>query len=293
MKALAGHHPVKELCAAFGVSRSGCYAWLARPPSARTQADAELTSRLCQAHDASRGTHGSPRLVIVLRRQGRRISRRRVQRLMRAAGRRGLPRRRRVPRTTDSRHDQPIAPNRLAEVPPPRHRDQIWVTDITHVPTEEGWLHVAGVMDRWSRRVVGLAMAGHLRTEPVTAALQQARTRRQPARGCQHASTEYRRLLGAHGLEASMSRAGNCYDNAAMESFWSTLKNELVHRRTFATRAQARAPIFEYVEVFYNRQRLHSALDYKSPVDFENQNNQTPNALCPVTVRETGANSPA
>lgn len=264
MKGLAEHHPVKELCAAFGVSRSGYYAWLARPPSARAQADAELTSRLCQAHDASRGTYGS-----------------RVQRLMRAAGRRGLQKRRWVPRTTDTRHEQPIAPNRLAEAPPLQHRDQIWVTDITYVPTDEGWLYVAGVMDRWSRRVVGLAMAGHLRTELVGAALHQAHTRRQPApgclhhsdRGCQYASAEYRRLLAAHGLEASMSRAGNCYDNAAMESFWSTLKSELVHRRTFATRAEARAAIFEHVEVFYNRQRLHSALGYNSPVDFENQNN--------------------
>jgi putative transposase len=281
MKAQAEHYPVNALCAAFGVSRSGYYAWLARPPSARAQADAQLVTQLCAAHDASRHTYGSPRLAIVLRRQGQRISRRRVQRLMRAAGRRGLQRRRWVPRTTDSRHDQPIAPNRLAEVPAPRQRDQVWVTDITYVPTDEGWLYVASVMDRWSRRVVGLAMAEHLRTELVSAALTQARTQRQPIpgclhhsdRGCQYASAEYRRLLAAHGLEASMSRAGNCYDNAAMESFWSTLKNELVHRQTFATRAQARAAIFEYVEVFYNRQRLHSALNYKSPVDFENQNN--------------------
>jgi len=204
-----------------------------------------------------------------------------VQRLMRATGRRGLQRRRWVPRTTDSRHDQPIAPNRLAEVPAPRQRDQIWVTDITYVPTDEGWLYVAGVMDRWSRRVVGLAMAEHLRTALVSAALQQARTHRQPARGClhhsdrgcQYASQEYRQLLTAHGLEPSMSRAGNCYDNAAMESFWSTLKGELIQRRAFATRAAARQAIFEYVEVFYNRQRLHSALGYRSPVDFENQNN--------------------
>jgi transposase InsO family protein len=136
-------------------------------------------------------------------------------------------------------------------------------------------------MDRWSRRVVGLAMADHLRTERVSAALQRSHTHRRPARGCLHhsdrscryASAEYRRLVAAHGLEASMSRAGNCYDNAAMESFWSTLKNELLHRRTFAARAQARAAIFEYVEVFYNRQRLHSALNHKSPVDFKNQNN--------------------
>jgi transposase InsO family protein len=281
MKALTDHYPVHELCMAFGVSRSGYYAWLTRVPSGRAQADARLTTQLCAAHDQSRRTYGSPRLVIVLRRQGQRISRRRVQRLMRAAGRRGLQRRRWVPRTTDSRHDQPIAPNRLAEVPALQQRDQAWVTDITYVPTAEGWLYVAGVMDRWSRRVVGLAMAEHLRTELVSAALHQARTQRQPThgclhhsdRGCQYASAEYRRLLAAHGLEASMSRAGNCYDNAAMESFWSTLKNELVHRQTFATRAEARTAIFEYVEVFYNRQRLHSALGYKSPVDFENQNN--------------------
>lgn len=281
MNALSQDHPVKELCAAFGVSRSGYHAWRSRPPSARAQADAQLTSRLCQAHDASRRTYGSPRLRIVLRRQGQRISRRRIQRLMRAVGRRGLQRRRWVPRTTDNRHDQPLAPNRLAQLPAPRHRDQAWVTDITCVPTGEGWLYVAGVMDRWSRRMVGLAMAGHLRTELVSAALRQAHTQRQPARGClhhsdrgcQYASAEYRQILAAHGLEASMSRAGNCYDNAAMESFWSTLKNELVHRQTFATRAQARAAIFEYVEVFYNRQRLHSALGYQSPVDFENQNN--------------------
>ena len=246
MKALADHHPVAGLCAAFGVSRSGCYAWLDRPASARAQADVELTSRLCQAHDARRRTYGSPRLVIVLR-----------------------------------RHDHPIAPDRLAGIPALQQRDQAWVTGITYVPTEEGWLYVAGVMDRWSRRVVGLAMADHLRTELVSAALQQARTHRRPARGClhhsdrgcQHASAEYRRLIAAHGLEASMSRAGNCYDNAAMESFWSTLENEPVHRQTFATRAHSRAAIFEYVEVFHNRQRLHSALNHKSPVDFENQNN--------------------
>ena len=281
MKSLADHYPVNELCAAFGVSRSGYYAWRARPPSARAQADAQLIRQLSAAHDASRRTYGSPRLVIVLRRQGQRISRRRVQRLMRAAGRRGLQRRRWVPRTTDSRHDQPIAPNRLAEVAALQQRDQAWVTDITYVPTQEGWLYVAGVMDRWSRRVVGLAMAEHLRTELVSAALRQAHIQRQPAkgclhhsdRGCQYASAEYRQLRTALGLEASMSRAGNCYDNAAMESFWSTLKSELVHRQSFATRAEAHAAIFEYVEVFYNRQRLHSALNYMSPVDFENQNN--------------------
>lgn len=217
----------------------------------------------------------------MLRRQGQRISRRRIQRLMRAAGRRGVQRRRFVPQTTDSRHDRPIAPNRLAEVPAPQRRDQAWVTDITCVPTDEGWLYVAGVLDRWSRRVVGLAMAGHLRTELVSAALHQARQRRQPAagclhhsdRGCQYASDTYRQMLKTYGMEPSMSRAGHCYDNAVMESFWGTLKSELIHRHRFTTRAQARQAIFEYVEVFYNRQRLHSALGYRSPADFENQSN--------------------
>jgi putative transposase len=184
------------------------------------------------------------------------------------------------PGTTDSRHDQPVAPNRLAEVPPPGQRDRIWVSDITYVPTAEGWLYVAGVMDLWSRRVVGLAMGDHLRTGLVVDALRQARIGRRPPegclhhsdRGCQYASLEYRLVLKAHGFEPSMSRAAYGYDNAAMESFWSTLKGELVHRSSFATRAEARSAIFEYVEAFYNRVRLHSALDYMSPVDFENQN---------------------
>ena len=184
MKTLAEHYPVNALCAAFGVARSGYYAWLTRAPSARALADVQLTGQLCAAHDASRRTYGSPRLVIVLRRQGQTLSRRRVQRLLRAAGRRGLQRRRWVPRTTDSRHDGPIADNLLAQRPAPQHRNQAWVTDITYVPTGEGWLYVAGVMDRWSRRVVGLAMAEHLRTELVSAALRQAQTQRQPARGC-------------------------------------------------------------------------------------------------------------
>jgi transposase InsO family protein len=230
---------------------------------------------------ATRRTYGRVRLTRELQALGHACGERRVRRLLRAQGLHARPRRRFRPQTTDSRHDQPIAPNRLAEVPALHHRDQAWVSDITYVPTGEGWLYVAGVMDRWSRRVVGLAMAEHLRTELVSAALDQARTHRQPARGClhhsargcQYASAEYRHLLAAHGLEASMSRAASCYDNAAMESFWSTLKNEPVHRQTFATRAEARTAIFEYVEVFYNRQRLHSALGYQSPVDFEYQNN--------------------
>ena len=281
MNTLAGPYTVADLCAAFGVSRSGYYAWQSRPPSARQRSDAALGLELCRQHTASRQTYGSPRLREALRRQGYRISRRRVRRLMRQHDLRGKPPRRFVPQTTDSRHDYPIAPNRLATAPVPTGPDQVWVSDLTYVRTAEGWLYVAAVLDRWSRRIVGLAMAEHMQTRLVTDALEQALRQRHPVtgclhhsdRGCQYASQAYRDRLAAAGLVASMSRAGNCYDNAAMESFWAKLKSELVYRQNFASRAAARLAIFEYVEVFYNRQRLHSALGYQSPVDFELQLN--------------------
>jgi len=281
MNTLAGPYTVADLCAAFGVSRSGYYAWQSRPPSARQRSDAALGLELCRQHTASRQTYGSPRLREALRRQGYRISRRRVRRLMRQHDLRVKPPRRFVPQTTDSQHDYPMAPNRLATAPVPTGPDQVWVSDLTYVRTAEGWLYVAAVLDRWSRRIVGLAMAEHMQTRLVTDALEQALRQRHPVtgclhhsdRGCQYASQAYRDRLAAAGLVASMSRAGNCYDNAAMESFWAKLKSELVYRQNFASRAAARLAIFEYVEVFYNRQRLHSALEYQSPVDFELQLN--------------------
>ena len=281
MNSLAGQYPVADLCAAFGVSRSGYYAWQTRPPSARQRSDVALGLELCRQHTASRQTYGSPRLRAALRRQGHRISRRRVCRLMRQHGLGVKPPRRFVPQTTDSRHDHPIAPNRLATAPVPSGPDQVWVSDLTYVRTAQGWLYVAAVLDRWSRRIVGLAMAEHMQTSLVTDALEQALRQRHPVagclhhsdRGCQYASQAYRDRLAQAGLVASMSRAGNCYDNAYMESFWAKLKSELVDRQTFASRAAARLAIFEYVEVFYNRQRLHSALGYQSPVDFELQLN--------------------
>jgi transposase InsO family protein len=281
MNTLAGPYTVADLCAAFGVSRSGYYAWQSRPPSARQRSDAALGLELCRQHTASRQTYGSPRLREALRRQGYRISRRRVRRLMRQHDLRVKPPRRFVPQTTDSQHDYPMAPNRLATAPVPTGPDQVWVSDLTYVRTAEGWLYVAAVLDRWSRRIVGLAMAEHMQTRLVTDALEQALRQRHPVtgclhhsdRGCQYASQAYRDRLAAAGLVASMSRAGNCYDNAAMESFWAKLKSELVYRQNFASRAAARLAIFEYVEVFYNRQRLHSALGYQSPVDFELQLN--------------------
>lgn len=281
MKALADQYRLTDLCAAFAVSRSGYHAWRIRLPGPRQRTDVELSAHLCRVHAASRQTYGSPRLLQALRQQGHRTSRRRVRRLMRQHNLRTQAPRRFVPQTTDSRHHQPIAPNTLAAVAAPTGPNQQWVTDITYVRTGESWLYVAAVMDRWSRRIVGLAMAEHMESALVEHALQQALGQRRPAPGClhhsdrgsQYASADYRRLLTTNGLTASMSRAGNCYDNAAMESFWGKLKTELVHRHHFATRQQARLAVFEYVEVFYNRVRLHSALGFKSPVDFEQQLN--------------------
>ncbi len=281
MKAQAQQYRITDLCAAFEVSRSGYHAWRVRLPGPRQQADVALGADLCRVHAQSRQTYGSPRLLQALRQQGQRTSRRRVRRLMRQHNLRPQRPRRYVPQTTDSRHDQPIAPNWLAAIPRPTGPDQQWVTDITYVRTGESWLYVAAVMDRWSRRIVGLAMAEHMESTLVERALHQALDRRRPARGClhhsdrgsQYASADYRQLLTTNGLTASMSRAGNCYDNAAMESFWGKLKTELVYRHNFATRQEARLAIFEYVEVFYNRVRLHSALGFMSPVDFEQQLN--------------------
>lgn len=212
-----------------------------------------------------------------LRAQGEAVGRHRVARLMRQAGLRGRQRRRYRVRTTDSRHSHPIAPNRLAARPAPTKPNQVWVSDLTYVPTDEGWLYVAGVLDRCSRCLVGWAMGATLDTAVPLAALMMALRQRQPApglihhsdRGVQYASADYRSALADHGLVASMSRKGNCYDNATMEAFWSSLKNELVHRRRFATRADARTAIFDYIESFYNRSRRHSSLGYHSPLDYE------------------------
>ena len=281
MKALEDHYPIGALCAAFGVARSGYHAWKVRPPSARASTDAELSRHLCQAHADSRKTYGSPRLLQALQKQGLRTRRRRVGRLMRQHQLRGAEPRAFRPQTTDSRHDQPMAPNLRATAPAPSGPKQIWVSDITYVRTDTGWLYVAAVLDRWSRRLLGLAMAEHLETSLVEAALAPAVRGRRPVAGCllhsdrgsQYASAAYRAGVAQAGLVASMSRAGNGYDNAAMESFWGKLQAELVHRRKFASPAEARTAIFEHLEVFYNRRRLHSALGFRSPVDFENQTN--------------------
>lgn len=279
---MSAEYSIHELCAAFAVSRSGYHNWAGRLPSARTQANALLLELIVQAHQQSRWTYGRPRIVRWLQQQGYRCGHMRVARLMRSAGLSCQRRRRFRPvNLTDSNHELPIAPNQLLQKPAPARADSVWLADITYVPTAEGWLYVAGVLDRCTRRCIGWAMSDTLATSLPLAALDMALTHRQPPaglvhhsdRGVQYASEIYRQRLLQRGVQPSMSRRGNCYDNAVMESFWSTLKRELVHRHEFATRAQARAAIFEWIEVFYNRERYHSALDYKSPVDFENQLN--------------------
>lgn len=230
---------------------------------------------------ASRQTYGSPRIRQELLKDGRTHGRNRIARLMRQERLCGRAKGRFKVCTTDSNHDQPIAPNRLAELPAPTAPNQIWIGDITYIRTDEGWLYLAGIMDRYSRRLIGWAMDQNIDAQLVLSAWNMAQTHRQPPpelvfhsdRGCQYASADFRHALAKTKTRPSMSRKGNCYDNAAMESFWSTLKLELVYRRDFKTRAEARLAIFDFIEAFYNRQRLHSSLNYLCPVDFETQNN--------------------
>ncbi len=269
-------HPTRALCAALEVSRSGYYDWRHSAP-ARVAAAASFQAQVARIHAASEGTYGSPRVTRALRRAGHQVGHNRVARVLRECGLQGRSRRRYRVRTTDSVHEHPIAPNRLPDLPAPVAPNQVWVTDITYVETGEGWLYLAGVLDLYSRRLVGWAMSSSLATALPLAALQMALTHRRPPaglihhsdRGVQYASAEYRRVLHQHGLVASMSRCGNCYDNATMESFWSTLKHELIYRRSFPHRAAATTAIFAFIERFYNRVRLHSSLDYQSPLDFE------------------------
>jgi len=278
---LAAEHPVRRLCALLGVSRSGYYEWRDRGPGRRQQEDAHLAPQIETLFLEKRRTYGRVRLTHELRARGHACGQRRVRRLMRAQGLRARPRRRYRPQTTDSRHDHPIAPNLLAQRPAPSRPDTVWVSDLTYLPTTAGWLFLAVVLDRYSRRVVGWAFSRQLNTSLALAALRMALVQRRPApgllhhsdRGCQYASDAYRAELEAHGLVASMSRTGNPYDNAAMESFYATLKIECLHQLLLASPVDTQAHVFDYLEVFYNRERLHSALGYKSPVDFEQQLN--------------------
>lgn len=269
-------YPVTLLCRVLGVARSGYYAWACRGASARAQADEELAAQIVQVHEASRRTYGAPRVHAALRASGTVCGRRRVARLMRAAGRVGRARRRRA-RTTVPDPAHPPAPNLVARDFAASAPDRLWIGDITYVPTWEGWLYLAVLLDAHSRRVVGWAMADHLRVDLALDALRMALGARRPApglvhhtdRGCQYTAGAYTARLAAHGLVISMSRAGDCYDNAMAESFFATFKTELIDTRPWPTRRAAQRAIFEWIEVFYNRQRSHSALGYRSPVVFE------------------------
>jgi transposase InsO family protein len=282
MKALQGEHRIVDLCAAFGVSRSGYYRWRGAKASPRACKDALITEQIRLLHTQSRHTYGRPRLCAALRNQGMRHSPKRVARLMKAEGLNGVRRGKFNPKTTVSDHPHNKHANLLLERAPTDHHDQVWVADITFVSTTEGWLYVAAVLDRHSRRLLGMAFGARMDSSLPEAALRQAISRRGPQlskdllhhsdQGVQYASTSYQQLLAAKGITCSMSRRANCYDNAHMESFWGTLKAEALDGRSFPTRLQAQVAIFDYVETFYNRLRLHSALGFLSPVDFESIN---------------------
>jgi len=269
--------PVRLACQTLGVSRSGYYAWKVRPASARWRRRAELTEQIRSVHEENRRVYGSPRVHRALLDRGQRVCRNTVAAIMRAQGIRARkPRMFRVA-TTDSDHAHPVAPNLLARRFHADRLDQVWLTDMTFIPTGEGPLYLAGVMDLCSRRIIGWSMADHQRVELVQDALTMALRARRPRagllhhsdRGVQYACGQYQSLLRSCGITVSMSRLGDCLDNAPQESFWSTLKTELVHRERFPTRHQARAAIFDYIESFYNRKRLHSSLGYVSPERFE------------------------
>ena len=272
-----GAYPVRLMCRVLEVSPSGYYAWRSRPESPRALANRQIVNEIRRIEVRHQGRYGSPRMHAALRAEGHRCSRGRVERLMRRHRIRALAGRRYRPCTTNSRHYLAVAPNVLAqrfEAPAP---NRIWLADITYIPTGEGWLYLAALLDVATRKIVGWAMRDHMRTELALSALMMAVQRQRPGRGLVHhsdrgsqfAAEAYAEQLALIGATASMSRTGNCYDNAPMESFFHTLKVELVHQRRWATRDVARRDLFGYIEGYYNRARIHSALGYLTPEQAE------------------------
>lgn len=269
-------YPLSLLCRVLRVTRSGYYAWLERPESKRRQQDRSLQVKVRSFHTASRGTYGSPRIHRDLREDGEHVGRKRVARLMREDGLSGqLPRAFR--RTTDSAHDLPVAKNLLKRDFAPEAMDRVWVSDITYVRTWEGWLYLAAVIDLYSRRVIGWAIADHMRTELTLEALRMAIGQRCPEpglihhsdRGSQYASDAYQAELAAHGMVSSMSRRGNCWDNAVAESFFGSLKEELIYRHVWPTKEKTKSAVIDYIASFYNPYRRHSYIDNISPMEYE------------------------
>ena len=270
------HYPIEILCDVLGVSRSGFYAWRKRKPSGRATKRARLAAEIAAVHKKSKRRYGSPRIHRELREKGVRVSRKTIESVMREKGI-VARHKRRFRRTTDSNHAHPIAPNLVARDFEPTAANQVWAGDVTYIATDEGWAYLAVLLDLFSRRVVGWAISETNDTELALAALSQAvRGRLVPAglvhhtdRGSPYASADYRVALAARGIVASMSRRGNCWDNAPSESFFASLRVELVDDERYATRAAAAASIGDYIENFYNTERLHSFLDYVSPITFE------------------------
>lgn len=275
MKQWRLHFPVTIMSRVLNVSRSGFYAWLGRKPSRRAQEDELLKVAIKAAHKRTRESYGARRLQPELAADGFAAGRDRIARLRRELGLR-CRQKRKFKATTNSKHSLPVAENLLDQTFTPCAPNEVWVADITYIPTGEGWLYLAGVKDAFTCEVVGYAMAERMTQELVGRALFQAVQQKRPAaglthhsdRGSQYCSHEYRKLLEQFGMTQSMSRKGNCYDNAPMESFWGSLKNELVHHCRYETRAEAEASIREYIEIFYNRQRRHSRLGYLAPAVF-------------------------
>jgi putative transposase len=269
--------PVRVMCDVMGVSPAGYYAWRGRPESPGKAANRALLTGIQRVHAAHRGRYGAPRIHAALHAEGHKASRGRVERLMRHHGIQAQTQRRFRVCTTDSHHDWPIASNRLDRNFAVKRPNQVWLADITCVPTGEGWLYLAAVLDLCTRKIIGWAMRDHMRVELTTAALMMAIQRQKPPpglihhsdRGSQYAAGDYRKVIDAAGMIQSMSRKGNCWDNAPMESCFGTLKIELVHHTNYLTREEAKRDLFAYIEGYYNRQRLHSALGYITPEQAE------------------------
>ena len=294
MSANRAVYPIRRMSRVLEVSPSGFYAWRKRPPSKREQADEMLTQEIKKIHQKSKGTYGAPRIHAELVEQGWHVGRKRVARLMRADGLRGVSRRK-VPRTTQRQVEAQPAPDLVQRNFTVSHPNELWVADITYIATWTGFLYLAVVVDAWSRRVVGWAMATHLRTELVLEALQMAIQQRRPQdvihpsdHGGQYTSLAFGRRCREAGIRPSMGSVGDCFDNALCESFFATLECELLDRHTFHTQAEARLAVFEFIEGWYNPHRRHSALAYLSPNRYETLHARTPQSPSPHVSTETG-----